>query len=143
MSRRIASVLRDFPWVIAQDGTTIVGYAYASAHRVRPAYAWSAEVSIYVDTTRHRAGMGRQLYEALFDLLRRQQVQSVFAGIVLPNPASEGFHRALGFSEVGRYRRVGFKHGRWCDTLWLQRSIGDYPVPPLPVIPFGQLEQPS
>lgn len=139
MRRRVASVLRTLPWVVAEDGDGISGYAYASAHRQRPAYAWSVEVSIYVDTMRHRSGTGRQLYEGLFGYLRRQQVQSAFAGIVLPNPASEGFHRAMGFTEVGRYQRVGYKHGRWCDTLWMQRVLGDFAVPPRPVIPLAQL----
>lgn len=140
MSRRIGSVLRVLPWVVADDGGDVTGYAYASEHRKRPAYAWSVEVSIYVDPSRHRTGAGRQLYEGLFQILRRQQVQSVFAGIVLPNPASESFHRSVGFTEVGRYQRVGYKHGRWCDTVWMQRALGDFPVPPLLFIPLGQLE---
>lgn len=142
MSRRVASVLRTLPWVVAEDDGVVSGYAYASPHRVRPAYAWSAEVSIYVDMARHRAGLGRQLYEALFQWLRRLNIQSVYAGLVLPNPASEEFHRAMGFEEVGRYRRVGFKHGRWCDTLWMQRAVGEFPLPPDAVIPLSQLESP-
>lgn len=141
MSRRVTSVLRTLPWVVADHDGDVTGYAYASEHRKRPAYHWSVEVSIYVDTTRHRAGTGRQLYEKLFEILRRQQVQSAYAGIIVPNPASEGFHRSMGFSEVGRYQRVGFKQGRWCDTLWMQRAIGDFPVPPPPFIPLAQLEE--
>jgi phosphinothricin acetyltransferase len=139
MRRRISGVLRTLPWLVAEDDDGITGYAYASPHRQRPAYAWSVEVSIYVDLGRHRSGTGRQLYEALFGYLRRQQVQSAFAGIVLPNPPSEGFHRAMGFTEVGRYQRVGYKHGRWCDTLWMQRMLGDFSVPPPPVTPLAEL----
>ena len=140
MSRRIASVLRSFPWMVAVSDDAITGYAYASAHRQRPAYSWSVEVSIYVDTSHHRAGAGRQLYDALFAILLRQGIQSIYAGIVLPNPASEAFHRSMGFIDVGRFHRVGYKHGHWCDTLWMQRALGDFATPPAPVTPLAQLE---
>lgn len=139
MSRRIAQVLERTPWVVAEDGSAILGYAYATRHRERPAYAWSAEVSIYVDTTRQRSGVGRRLYATLFELLRLQGYQSAFAGIVQPNPVSSGFHRAMGFADVGIYRNVGYKSGRWCDTLWLQRPVGTHPAPPPPLRPLPQL----
>lgn len=140
MSRRIESVLSRFPWLVADAEGVILGYSYASPHRIRPAYAWSAEVSIYVDRSRHRRGVGRQLYETLFGILRQQQVQSAYAGIVLPNPVSEGFHRRMDFEEVGRYRNVGYKGGRWCDSLWMQRTIGDFPSPPPPFVTLASLQ---
>ncbi len=139
MGERITRVLARFPWLVVEDAGTIVGYAYAGRHRERPAYSWSAEVSIYVDQVKHRGGVGRQLYTALFAILARQGFQSVFAGIVLPNPASLGFHHSMGFADVGHYRQVGFKSGAWCDTIWLQRAIGNHPVPPPPIRPITEL----
>jgi phosphinothricin acetyltransferase len=139
MRERIARVLLQLPWVVVEDAGTIAGYAHASRHRERPAYSWSAEVSIYVDQANHRGGIGRRLYAALFDILVLQGFQSVFAGIVQPNPASLEFHRRMGFVDVGHYHQVGFKSGRWCDTLWLQRAIGSHPVPPPPIRPITDL----
>jgi L-amino acid N-acyltransferase YncA len=139
MRQRITTVLVRFPWLVVEEAGEIVGYAYASRHRERPAYSWSAEVSIYVDQANHRGGVGRQLYTALFSILALQGFQTVFAGIVLPNPASLGFHRRMGFVDVGRYQRVGFKAGQWCDTIWLQRAIGSHPVPPPPIRPITEV----
>lgn len=139
MGRRIMQVQERTPWIVAEDADLVLGYAYASRHRERPAYAWSVESSIYVDLTLHRSGIGRRLYGALFDLLAWQGFQSVFAGIVQPNPVSAGFHRSLGFTEVGTYRGVGFKAGGWRDTLWLQRQLNDHPVPPPAIRALPQL----
>src|SRR5207253_955307 len=66
MGRRIDACLERFPWLVAEDNGRVVGYAYAGAHRTRPAYQWSVEVSAYVDEGTHRRGVGRALYEALF-----------------------------------------------------------------------------
>lgn len=143
MAERILTVLLRTPWVVAEVDGVITGYAYASRHRERPAYAWSTEASIYIDQTRHRTGVGRRLYTTLFEILALQGFQSVFAGVLLPNPTSAGFHRAMGFAEVGRYQRVGYKAGGWRDTLWFQRPIGSFPAPPAVVRSLPQLPQDS
>ena len=101
----------------------VVGYAYAAQHRVRAAYRWAVDVGIYVDPARHRAGAGRMLYEALLELLRRQRLRSAVAGITLPNDASLGLHRALGFEHVGTYRAIGWKAGEWRDVSWWQLAL--------------------
>jgi L-amino acid N-acyltransferase YncA len=139
MRERVAKVMARFPWVVVEQGGTVAGYAYAARHRERPAYSWSAEVSIYVDQSAHRGGIGRLLYTALFDILALQGFQSVFAGIVQPNLPSVGFHRRMGFTDVGHYQKVGFKSGRWCDTIWMQRAIGTYTVPPPRIRPLPEL----
>ncbi len=106
-----------------EDAGAVVGYAYAAQHRVRAAYRWAVDVGIYVDPARHRAGAGRMLYEALFELLRRQRLRSAVAGITLPNDASIGLHRALGFEHVGTYRAIGWKAGEWRDVSWWQLAL--------------------
>jgi phosphinothricin acetyltransferase len=139
MRERVARTLVRFPWLVVEDDGVVAGYAYASRHRERPAYTWSAEVSIYVDQVNHRSGVGRQLYTTLFEIVALQGIQAVFAGIIEPNPASLAFHRRMGFVEIGRYPQVGFKAGHWCTTIWLQRVVGSHPVPPPPFRPIPEL----
>ena len=108
----------------------MVGYAYANRFSARPAYRWSVEVSIYLERGRQRAGGGRRLYEALLQRLAERGYRRAMAGMSLPNEASVAFHRALGFTPVGVYERVGWKHGAWRDVAWMQRTIADGDDPP-------------
>ena len=140
MARRIESCLARRPWLVAEEDGAVVGYAYASPHRARPAYQWSVDVSAYVADATHRRGVGRSLYEALFRILTLQGFRNAYAGITMPNEASEGFHRALGFTPVGIYRSVGYKLGRWHDVLWLERALTPRDAtPPIPTIDLALL----
>lgn len=140
MATRIESCLARFPWLVAEERGVILGYAYASQHRVRAAYQWSVDVSAYVSDRTHRRGIGRSLYETLFRILALQGYRNAYAGITLPNEASEGFHRALGFTTVGIYRGVGYKLGRWHDVLWLERALAPRDdTPPIPTIDLALL----
>ena len=140
MAARIQRCLAHFPWLVADEGGAVVGYAYASQHRVRPAYQWSVDVSAYVNEGTHRRGIGRSLYEALFRILALQGFRNAYAGITMPNEASEGFHRALGFTPVGIYRGVGYKLGRWHDVRWLERALVPRDdSPPIPTIDLALL----
>jgi phosphinothricin acetyltransferase len=136
VARRIAAVTRTHPWLVADDGGTIAGYAYATKHRERAAYRWAVDTSVYVAERYRGRGVGRALYEALFEQLRRLGYLRAFAGVALPNPASEALHRGAGFDEVGVYRAAGFKFGRWLDIRWYGISLGESDAPPEPV-PFG------
>ena len=139
VSKRIADCLDRLPWLVAEAGGRVAGYAYASPHRVRPAYQWSVDVSAYVHPAAHRQGAGRALYEALFRVLVLQGYVNAYAGVTIPNDASEGFHRAMGFAPVGVYHGVGYKLGAWHDVAWFERRLGPREVdPPLP-IPLGSL----
>src|SRR5881392_31037 len=144
MRQRIVACLERMPWLVAEDDGNVVGYAYASPHRTRLAYQWSVEVSAYVDERAQRRGVGRGLYEALFRVLVLQGFRNAYAGITLPNAASEGFHRRLGFTRVGVFRDIGFKHGEWHSVGWLERALvpGD-DTPPAPPIPLTVLAQSS
>lgn len=136
MARRIDQILTRYPWLVASDGPLLLGYAYACPHRERAAYGWSVEVSAYVDPAAQRRGIGRRLYTSLFAILALQGYQNAYAGIAQPNPASVALHQAVGFTLVGTYRRVGFKHGAWRDVSWYERALGDYPAPPAPPRPL-------
>jgi L-amino acid N-acyltransferase YncA len=123
---RIVTITRTHPWLVLEDGGRVIGYAYASMHRSRPAYRWAAEVGIYIESGYQRRGGGRRLYEALLDLLRRQNFRIALAGITLPNDASVAFHGALGFGAVGINRAIGWKQGAWHDVSWWQLDlVGD------------------
>jgi L-amino acid N-acyltransferase YncA len=112
-------------WLVAEEGGKVVGYAYGSRHRERAAYDWAADVAIYTAATHHGRGMGRALYEALFEVLRARGLRILCAGVALPNDASDALHRALGFAEVGVYRGIGWKFGRWHDVRWWHLQLGD------------------
>lgn len=118
MAARVARTRAQWPWLVAEEGGQALGYCYAGAFAERPAYRWSVTTTVYVRPGHQRGGLGRQLYTRLFELLRRQGVVRAFAGITLPNEASVGLHRALGFEPVGVYPQVGFKLGRWWDVAW-------------------------
>ncbi|HEX5086759.1 MAG TPA: GNAT family N-acetyltransferase [Nocardioides sp.] len=105
--------------LVAAPGPEVVGYAYSSSYRPRPAYARTREVSVYLDASARGRGMGRLLYDELLERLRVDGVHQVLAVIALPNDASEALHRACGFEQVGLLPEVGWKFDRWIDTaLW-------------------------
>lgn len=133
MARRIEASRGTLPWLVARIADSVVGYAYASEHRVRAGYRWSVDVSVYVLPDHQRMGIARQLYGKLFTLLAAQGYVNAYAGIALPNEASEKLHRSLGFRTVGIYHHVGFTAGAWHDTLWLERAL--VPVASLPAPP--------
>ena len=130
MAQRIATAQQRHAWLVLEDDGRVVGYAYGGPHKDRAAYRWACEVSVYLELGRRRSGAGRALYEALFDRLAARGFRTLVAGMTLPNPASEGLHRALGFEPVGVYRRIGWKNGAWHDVAWVQRSIGPDHGPP-------------
>ena len=130
MEQRIASSLADHDWLVLEGADGIAGFAYGTTHRSRAAYRWACDVSVYLEPGRRRTGAGRLLYEALLPRLAKRGYLTALAGIALPNPASEGLHRSLGFEEVGTYRRIGFKLGAWHDVIWLQRHLGPAAEPP-------------
>jgi phosphinothricin acetyltransferase len=126
MLSRMSAIAERYPWLVADDGGTVMGYAYGSTHRARYAYQWSAEVSAYVHRDHHRKGIGRALYESLFAILALQGYRTAFAGLTLPNEASEEFHKSLGFSVVGVFHNIGYKNNIWHDTFWLERQLAPY-----------------
>lgn len=123
MAERIAAANRSHAWLVATDGDEIVGYAYGGTWKARAAYRFTCEVSIYLATGRRRSGTGRALYGALFDVLACRGFVVAVAGMTLPNDASVGLHRAMGFEHVGTHRAVGWKHDAWHDVAWTQRRL--------------------
>ena len=139
MRRRIAATTLVYPWLVAEQGGRVAGYAYAGRHSVRAAYDWSADVSVYLHPDFHRRGLGRRLYESLFTVLRAQGFHSLFAVITLPNEASVALHRSLGFSDIGACREAGYKLGQWLDVFLMGAILADRSVPPKALTPIGEL----
>jgi phosphinothricin acetyltransferase len=136
MAARIARIGATHPWLVAEREAEITGFAYACEHRSRAAYRWAADVSVYVGEDSRGRGLGRRLYEELFERLRDQRFRIACAGVTLPNEASVALHEGLGFVPVGVYRRIGWKHGAWRDVGWWQLDLRpdgeDPPEEPLP-----------
>lgn len=109
--------------VAVEDGE-VAGYAGTTTFRPKAAYAPSVETTVYVRPEAQGRGLGRALYAALFAALEGEDVHRFLAGVTLPNPASVALHRAVGFTEVGVFREVGRKFGRFWDVLWLERPKG-------------------
>jgi phosphinothricin acetyltransferase len=130
MATRIAAAQRTHAWVVVEDEGRVVGYAYGGPFKSRPAYRWSCEVSVYLELGRRRTGAGRALYEGLFARLADRGFRTTVAGMTLPNEASVALHRAMGFEPIGTYRHIGWKHGRWHDVAWAQRTIAKGKDPP-------------
>lgn len=139
MRRRIDSTLPLYPWLVCSDGSLVAGYAYAGQHRVRAAYQWSVDVSVYIREDFRRRGVGRALYTSLIDLLVAQGFYQAYAGITLPNAASVGLHEALGFRPLCTYRNVGFKLGSWHDVGWWELGLRSADCAPRPPWSFGDL----
>lgn len=124
MAARItATHEQGFVYLVAERGGGVIGYAYAGAHRSRPAYRSSVDVTAYVAPNAHKQGVGRLMYEALLSELAAKGFHAAFAGITQPNAASVGLHEAVGFTHVGTYREVGRKFGKWHDVGWWQRTL--------------------
>lgn len=135
--QRIARLNRTHAFLVADDRGRVAGFAYGGPHRDREAYGWSCEVTIYLEASYHRRGLGRSLYTTLFDLLERQGYRTMVAGITVPNDASVGLHTACGFSHVGVFPRIGFKAGAWRDVAWLVRHLGPDPTSESDPAPVG------
>jgi L-amino acid N-acyltransferase YncA len=123
LAQRIERQSLQYPWLVAERAGTIVGFAYASAHRERAAYRWATDVTVYIAEGCRGQGVGRALYGALLRLLARQGFWIACAGITLPNGASVALHESFGFELVGIFRRIGWKAGCWRDVGWWQLEL--------------------
>ena len=124
IARRIQEVgSASLPWLIAERDAQIVGYAYATKWHARIAYRFSAEITVYVDTSHQRAGVGSRLYDELFPMLRTRGIRAAMAGIALPNGPSVALHEKFGLSKVAHFKEVGFKFNRWIDVGYWQCTL--------------------
>lgn len=123
-SRQFLDAIGRHPWFVAEDGA-VRGFARASAWKARGAYAWTAEIGVYVVPDMHGRGIGKQLYAALFPAMEVAGLRTIVAGIALPNPASVKLHEAFGMNQVALLPKMGFKFGQWWDVGYWSKHLGD------------------
>ncbi len=140
-TERIQTYLINWPWLVCESEGKIAGYAYGTRYRERVAYQWCTESSIYMHDNFQKAGIGRVLYATLFDILKIQGFNNVYAVINLPNEKSVAFHERCGFEYFATYEKVGFKLGKWKNVGWWKLNVNDYGDEPAAPIKFAELDK--
>lgn len=121
VAQRIADTGKDgLPWLVFEREGSVAGYAYASLWNGRCAYRYTAEVTVYLAPDALGAGLGSQLYGALFEVLKQRSYRTVIAGISLPNDGSIALHEKFGMKKVAHFEEVGYKFERWIDVGYWQ-----------------------
>lgn len=145
---RIRHTLERYPYLVMEQDGEILGYAYAGPFKERAAYDWAVETTIYVKQGMKKQGIGRKLYQALEDILIRQNILNLNACIGYPTVEDEyltrnsmEFHQHLGYRLVGQFYQCGYKFGRWYDMVWMEKLVGEHGVEPVRVKPFPELQQ--
>ncbi|MBN2656770.1 MAG: N-acetyltransferase [Spirochaetales bacterium] len=123
MAGRIEKITSTHPWFVLEEEGEVVAYAYASPWRVRSAYRFSAELTVYVHKDRIGKGFGRQIYNHLIRAMEDRGAHCLYGVIALPNSGSTGLHENLGFSKCGHFHEVGFKFGKWIDVGYWEKII--------------------
>jgi phosphinothricin acetyltransferase len=145
---RITNTLKKYPYIVAIDSNQIIGYAYVSPFKGRAAYDWAVETTVYVRQNCQGKGVGKKLYLALEEILKKQNILNMNACIAytsiedinLTND-SKYFHEHLGYNKVAHFSKCGYKFEKWYDMIWMEKIIGEHPVNPKPVISISELHE--
>ncbi len=145
---RIRTVLLTHPYLVYEEMGEALGFAYAHPLITRAACDWSVEVSIYISKDARGNGVGRALYEALEEALRRQNIVNLAVSIAAA-PAedpylSDGslhFHEKMGYKQVGVFTKCGYKFGRWYNLLWMEKQLAPHKDKMPSMIPFSSLQE--
>lgn len=138
-TERMRKTLAKYPYIVAEEGNDILGYAYAGAFKSRKAYDWSVETSIYVKAGGDGHGVGTLLYNELERFLKMQNIINMNACITYPNEKSESFHKKFGYKTVAHFTKCGYKFGKWKDMIWMEKFIGEHKDKPEEIIPFSKI----
>ena len=143
---RIKRTLQKYPYIVAEKGGEISGYAYTNPFVGRAAYDWAAETTIYLKEDKRKMGLGKQLYHAIEEISKAQNITNLNACIGYPEEEdayltknSVQFHAHMGYRKAGEFYKCGCKFGRWYNMVWMEKIIGDHISPPSPVVPFPDL----
>ena len=130
---RIEKTLQKYPYLVAERNGEILGYAYAGAFYGRAAYDWSVETTIYLAPDARKKGVGRKLYEELEAKLKEMGILNLYACVAYPEIDDEYldknsvlFHEHMGYKEVGKFFKCGYKFGRWYSMIWMEKIIGEH-----------------
>ena len=124
MAARVTEVAAlSLPWLVAERGGRVLGYAYATRWKTRASYRYSSETAVYLEPGQSGNGYGYQLYMAMLEALSSTGIHAAIGGIALPNAASVALHEKSGFTKVAQFPEVGFKLGRWVDVGYWQKLL--------------------
>lgn len=137
---RMEKIMQKYPYLVAEKDGVIAGYAYAGAFVGRAAYDWSCETSIYLDKNARKCGIGKTLYTALEKELKEMGILNMYACIGYPAEEDEyltknsaDFHSHIGFTQVGKFQKCGYKFGHWYNMIWMEKIIGEHKENQAPV----------
>lgn len=143
---RIATILKRYPYLVAEQDGEIIGYAYVGAFHERAALNWAVETSIYIHQGKKQMGIGRRLYDTLEMILKEQNILNMNACIAYPEVEDEyltkdsvRFHTHMGFSLVGEFHKCGYKFQRWYHMVWMEKHIGKHKENQPSVKPFPEV----
>lgn len=130
----IESICKQYPWLVAEKNNEIIAYAYAHTERPIDAYAWNVELAIFLKPDVTAAGLGTRMLATLLAILEYAGYKNAYSVISETNDASFALHEKFGFELIGVHSNTGFKQGKWRDTTWLVKRLGDFEtIPPAPV----------
>lgn len=145
-TKKIVSLLKKYPVLLAESSGKVLGYAYADGFKNKKAYDWAVETTIYVAEDCKKMGIGRLLYNELECLLKQQNIVNLNACIAYAEKEDEyltydsvRFHEKLGYRMVGEFRQCGYKFNRWYHMVWMEKHIGEHFNVQPAVIPFENL----
>ena len=142
---QMEGIMEKYPYLVIERDGRIEGYAYAHAFVGRSAYDWSAEMTIYLDHEARKGGLGRKLYEALEEALKKMGILNLYACIGYPEADDEyltknsaEFHEHLGYRLVGKFENCGYKFGRWYHMVWMEKIIGEHEEKQTPIRKYSE-----
>lgn len=137
-TRRVEDIAAEFPYLLLEVDGELIGYAYAHKQAERAAFAWNAELSIYLREGSTGKGLGRPLYRLLEELLEMQGYVNLFGVITASNTGSVAMHAKMGYKVVGLHEKTGWKFGQWHDTVWLHKRVQE--GAPRAIVPVHALD---
>lgn len=145
---RIINTQKKYPYLVAEQGSKIIGYTYAGSFHARAAYARAVEISIYVKKDMHNNGVGRLLYEKLELALSEMHIINVYACISSPKVDDEyltsnsiEFHEHMGYKKIGEFHKCGYKFGRWYNIVYLEKMLGNHVERPEAVRGISEIQE--
>lgn len=135
-TQRFSNYTAQCPWLVYEENGQVLGYAYASLPFTRAAYAWCAEVSIYLSSQVHGKGIGRKLYGCVEEILWRQGYRIIYALITSENTASLAFHEKVGYTYCAQFPGCGIKFGKSLGVTWMEKRSNSVELPTVPPIPW-------
>lgn len=145
---RMRRTMLKYPYLVILKDGHVEGYAYAGDFVGRAAYAWSCELTVYLDYGAQKCGMGRKIYEALENELRKMGIANMYACIGYPETNDEylttnsaDFHAHMGFVKVGEFHKCGYKFGRWYNMIWMEKIIGEHSGQQMQITDYPRIKQ--